>query len=77
MSVPRMRTIAEAIEELRRDDPHTSVTPHFLRQIIAKGELPSIRAGRKILINLDTLSTFLSQPIPEAKAETGIRRIGG
>lgn len=77
MTLPRMRTISEAIAELRRDDPQTAITPHFLRQAIATGQLPSVRAGRKILVNLDSLSSFLSQPTPEHETVTGIRRIGG
>ena len=32
--LPRMRTIQEAAAELRRIDPHTAVTPYFIRRIV-------------------------------------------
>ena len=77
MTLPRMRTVAEAVAELREEDPNTAVTPYFLRQAIASGRLPAVRAGRKILVNLETLSEFLSQPVAEPEPDRGIRRIGG
>ncbi len=65
MSLPRVRTIPEAVAELRAEDPQTAVTPYFVRQAIASGRLPAIKAGRKILVSLDALSDFLSQPVAE------------
>jgi excisionase family DNA binding protein len=76
MNIPRMRTISEAISELRAEDPQTAITTHFLRQAIASGRLPAIKAGRKILINLETLSEFLSRPEAEEPQTRGVRRIG-
>ncbi len=77
MSLPRMRTITEAVAELRAEDPQTAVTPYFIRCAIADGRLPAIKAGRKILVNLDALSAFLSLSVAEQEPERGIRRIGG
>lgn len=76
MSLPRMRTISEAVAELREEDPGTAITPHFLRQAIASGRLPAIKAGRKILINLETLSEFLYRPAAEEPQTRGVHRIG-
>ena len=63
---PRMRTIQEAAAELRRIDPHTAVTPYFIRQMVLSGTIPHVKAGNKRLVNLDTLLEYLAcAPAPE------------
>ena len=65
---PRMRTIQEAAAELRRIDPHTAVTPYFIRRIVLDGTIPHVRAGNKRLINLDTLLEYLAEaPAPQSE----------
>lgn len=80
-SFPRMRTIAEAVSEIRAQDPQTAVTAYRVRQLILCGILPSVRAGNKYLVNLDLLLEYLNEPTAdkfrqaETKEEIGIRRI--
>lgn len=80
-SFPRMRTIAEAVAEIRAADPDTAITPYRIRQLILCGILPSVRAGNKYLVNLDLLLEYLNEPTAdkfrqaETKEEIGIRRI--
>lgn len=62
--IPRMRTINEAAAELRAEDPHTAVTPHLIRQLILAGKVPSVKAGKKYLVNLDSLQEYLINPSP-------------
>lgn len=61
-SFPRMRTISEAVSEIRAQDPQTAVTPYRVRQLILSGVLPSVRAGNKYLIDLDVLIEYLKNP---------------
>lgn len=61
-SFPRMRTISEAISEIRAADPNSAITPYRIRQLILCGILPSVRAGNKYLINLDYLLDYLKKP---------------
>lgn len=61
-SFPRMRTISEAISEIRAADPNSAITPYRIRQLILCGILPSVRAGNKYLINLDDLLDYLKKP---------------
>ena len=51
-TIPRMRTIAKAVAELKKLDPGTSVTEHCIRQL---DEIPVVWAGSKALVNLDDL----------------------
>lgn len=58
--MPRMRTIPEAYKEIKDKDANTSMTPYFLRRLVLLGEIPSIKAGRKYLVNMDMLDAYLS-----------------
>lgn len=58
----RMRSIAETYQLLKEEDPGTKVTVCMLRRLVADGIIPSVRSGRKILLNYDTLSAYLSRP---------------
>jgi hypothetical protein len=67
MSVPKIRGIAEAIEEIRREDPHSSVSQTYLRQLVKAGYLTPIYPGigrRRVLINMAELYAFLENPMP-------------
>ena len=56
---PRMRTIKQAISELKATDTGTAFTETALRRAISS-RLPHLRAGNKILVNLDTVEKYLS-----------------
>jgi len=73
--IPRMRTINEAAVEMKTADPHTAVTPHFIRQLILDGKIPSVMAGKKYLVNLDGLQEYLANPSPAKVLQPGIRRV--
>lgn len=60
--VPRMRTVHEAAEELRRMDEGTAVTEYHIRRLAINNIIPRVKAGKKYLINLDALIAYLSQP---------------
>ncbi len=72
---PRMRTIQEAAEELRLLDPHTAITPYFIRRMVLDGTIPHVKAGNKRLVNLDILLEYLATaPDPAPKPETILLR---
>jgi len=55
-----MRTIKEALNEIRHADPGTSITEHMLRRLILDNAIPSVKLGGKHLIDLDKLYDYLS-----------------
>lgn len=67
MTVPRMRTLPEAMEELKAADPNTAYTLRALRAAVNKGEIPIVAVGNKRLINLDALFEMLSSPSYQPK----------
>lgn len=65
LKVPKMRTIKECINEIKELDPHTAVTEYHLRQLTITGVIPRVKAGKKYLINLDTVLEYLQNPTAE------------
>lgn len=60
--VPRMRTIKECMEELKQIDPNTAIREYFIRDLVNSNAIPTVHAGRKILINFDGLLQYLNNP---------------
>lgn len=80
VKIPRMRTVKEAYEEIKAADNNTAMSQNHIRQLALSGVIPRIKAGRKYLINLDTLIEYMENPTADKfKANTdrynGIRRI--
>lgn len=78
--VPRMRTVKEAAQEIKAIDPHTAMTPYHIRRLCLTGILPTVKAGKKILLNLDTLIEYMQDPTaekfkPKPAVNCGIRRV--
>ena len=57
---PPMRGIKQAVAEIRTSDPNTALTEKALRRMILTGEIPYVTAGRKYLVNLNTLYNYLN-----------------
>ena len=66
----RMRFPAEALAEMKRDDPGTPVTLHLIRSLLADGKIPYVLIGRRRLLNYDALLEYLANP-PQIEETTG------
>ena len=75
--IPRMRTVSEAAAELRALDPHTAMTPYHIRRLCLDGVLPTVKAGKKILLNLDILLEYMQNPTAEKFQPRPAVEIGG
>ena len=82
--IPRMRTVKEAAAEIKQLDAHSALTEWRIRGLALSGVLPRVQAGKKLLINLDTLFEYLQDPTAEKFQRTqtaantavqGIRKI--
>ena len=78
--IPRMRTAAKIVAEIKALDPDTEMTEFHIRQLAKEGTVPVVWAGRKALINLDDVLELMrlgtARPTEEAApAVGGIRRI--
>ena len=76
-TVPRMRTIPEAVRLLHELDDECAVTVRAVRRFVDSGKLPVTLVGSKRLINFDALLRLLDCPVvPVQDTRCGqIRRI--
>lgn len=61
----KMRSVSEAYETLKREDPSTAITQSGLRRLVKTGKIPSIRIGRRILVNYNSMLYYLNNPTVE------------
>lgn len=59
--MPRMRTAAGILTELKNMDPNTQVSLWFIRQLICSGTIPVLTIGRKKLVDLDAVLEALAK----------------
>lgn len=59
MGVPKMRTAAGVLAEIKATDPNTAVTMHYIRHIIKAKCVPVVEVGCKKLVNVDDVLAFL------------------
>ena len=57
----RMRSIYQALDMLRAEDPDTAVTYGVIRDLIAKNLISYTMIGKKYLINFDSLLDYLKR----------------
>ena len=59
-NIPRLRTLPQAMEELKKADPDTALTMRALRRMVNTGELPTVAINSKRLINMALLFDHIS-----------------
>lgn len=59
-SLPRMRDAKGVLAEIKKIDPETPITIHFVRGLIKSGDINVIAAGNRKFVNLDTVLDFLA-----------------
>lgn len=57
----KMRLLSDAYNEIKADDPHTALTLNALRVLVKSEKIPSVKSGRKTLINYDALIEYLNK----------------
>lgn len=57
---PRMMTIDQVINNIKREDKDTAITRYFVRQLCIENKIVHIKAGQKYLINYDKFVDFLN-----------------
>ena len=70
-----MRTIEQASAWLREMDPATALTSSALRRMVVSGRLPHVMVGKKYLLDLDRLETYLFTQVEKAPQAGKIRPV--
>lgn len=55
----KMRLIKDVYNDIKENDPDTAITMCGLRRMVQTGVIPSVKIGRKRLINYDNLINYL------------------
>lgn len=75
--IPRMRTVSQ-IKAFFAENGETGISEREIRRLARAGVVPSIMAGRKLLLSLDGLLNYLSNNTLQPQEQSGygkIRRI--
>lgn len=56
----KLRTLDAAIAEIKQKDPQTSLTRYALRQAVIEGRIPCVMCGRKRLVDVNSVMTYLT-----------------
>ena len=56
---PRIRTIEQVYEEIKKSDPQSCVTMRGLRRILNENRVPSVKIGTKTWLNIDRMFDYL------------------
>lgn len=76
--IPRMRTAKGVLEEIKRQDPNSEVTLHYIRAMIHTGKFNVVLIGKKKLVNVNEVLELLAsgtQSAVVADVSSGIRRV--
>lgn len=76
--LPRMRTAEGVILAIREQDPNTAISLHYIRRMIKTETVPVVFAGKKRLVDVDSvLEKFIAgvQPLDKPTGYGQMRRI--
>ncbi len=60
MTIPKMRTINEALAQIKAQDSNSAVTSNCIRTLCKGGKVKHIMIGKKIILDFDDLCEKLS-----------------
>ena len=58
----RMRTAAQAYQEIKSQDPESSISERQIREIMKNGVVPVVRRGNRLSVNMDALLVYQDKP---------------
>lgn len=56
----KIRTIKKALEEIRNEDPGTSITEYAIRNAIWNGEIRAKKVGVKNLVDVEEVKRYFT-----------------
>ena len=57
----RIRTIDQAYDEIKKQDPQTAISRYLGRQMVKQGMVPSLPSGNKRLVDVDVLERKIEE----------------
>lgn len=60
MTLVKMRTVKECVNEIKLLDPMSAITEWYIRTLCAENTIKHFKSGKKILVNLDDLIAYIN-----------------
>ena len=58
----RIRTAEMAYREIKEQDPNSCISVRQIRDLMKSGKIPVHKVGKKLLVNMDILEQYYSDP---------------
>ena len=55
-----LRSIRKSFEIIKQNDPETAITVHTIRTWCKQGQVKSLNAGNKVLVDMDSLFEYIT-----------------
>ena len=55
-----LRSIRKSYEIIKENDPETAITIHTIRTWCKQGQVKSLSAGNKVLVDMDSLIDYIT-----------------
>ena len=55
-----LRSIRKSFEIIKQNDPETAITVHTIRTWCKQGQVKSLNAGNKVLVDMDSLMDYIT-----------------
>lgn len=55
MTLPRIRSMRKAYDEIVANDPETSISYYHFRHLVITGVIPSVKSGQRYLLDMDNV----------------------
>lgn len=54
------RSITETVKGIKDEDPESGITEYLIRRLCANKTIKTIRSGKKVLVNVNSLREYLA-----------------
>lgn len=73
---PQLRTIKEAVKELKEEDKNTTITEYAIRELVNQHKIPFSHKGKAKVVDLNVIKKYFSgEEIPKEKFKRRIEPI--
>ena len=65
----KVRSLREALAYIKSLDKDTGISENAIRKLVISGKVPSVKVGRKYLVNVDTLLSYFENRLSVSESE--------
>ena len=58
--MPRIRTINQAYNLIKFEDPETGISEYMIKKLVMEGKIPSIKSGNRHYVDVDAVQNYIA-----------------